>query len=64
MPARRGRSDYHGPYRSGHNVHTAAWRRCVRAVTIAGTAASPEAVCTKALGRKAFLPKRPSRRRR
>jgi hypothetical protein len=36
-------------------IHTAKFRRCVREVELQGTAKNPYAVCTKALGKEAFL---------
>jgi hypothetical protein len=35
-------------------LHSAKWDRCVRKVSRKGTAVSPYAVCTKALGKKSF----------
>jgi len=46
----------------GKRIHTRKWQRCVRKVKRKGKVKSPEAVCTKKLGRKSYL-KKPIRRK-
>lgn len=38
-------------------IHTKKWDLCVKGVKKKGTAVNPYAVCTKSLGKKAFLKK-------
>lgn len=61
--ARERRNEIWRKANPGRKAHSAKWDRCATAVRRRGSAAVPEAVCTKSLGSRAYNPRDPEMRR-